>query len=288
MGHMTSFDDKKFKDRLDTVLFGQNFIHLPETSSTNDYGVKLVEKSGSSKPGKIDGALILADEQSRGRGRFNRDWASPPGGLWFTLILKTRLSPDKIPSITLLAAYSAADSLINDYGIDVTIKWPNDLYHGDYKFGGILSEGRTDGDSKFIVLGMGLNIDIDNDYFENLENKAVNIQELTREEVSPEVVGANDNLILILKKYYALKVRWPYRDTTKPRFGKYYFVGEEYDIDRIDYEGLDAAVSRYDPIFLSLSSRFKSRKELDTAENWMDLLIEGFCNEYARADRQDN
>lgn len=114
------------------------------------------------------------------------------------------------------------------------------------------------------------------------------VQDTMGEEVSPEVVGANDNLILILKKYYALKVRWPYRDTTKPRFGKYYFVGEEYDIDRIDYEGLDAAVSRYDPIFLSLSSRFKSRKELDTAENWMDLLIEGFCNEYARADRQDN
>jgi len=114
------------------------------------------------------------------------------------------------------------------------------------------------------------------------------VQDTIGEEISPDVVQADSSLIEILQKYYALKEMWPHRDTTRPRFGKYYFVGEEYDIDRIDYKGLHAEISLYDPIFLSLSSRFKSREELDKAERWMDLLVEGFCNEYKRADRKNN
>jgi BirA family biotin operon repressor/biotin-[acetyl-CoA-carboxylase] ligase len=188
---MISFDDNRFKEQLDTDLFGQNFIHLAETGSTNDYGASLIEKKGSSKPGDIDGTLILADMQSSGRGRFNRDWASPSGGLWFTLIFKTGLPLEKVPAITLLAAYSAADTLIADYGIDVTIKWPNDLYQDGFKFGGILSEEKLAGDSRFIILGMGLNIDIDKDYLESLENKATNIQDLTKENVLTETLLAN-------------------------------------------------------------------------------------------------
>jgi BirA family biotin operon repressor/biotin-[acetyl-CoA-carboxylase] ligase len=188
---MTSFDDKKFKSLLDTVLFGQNFIHLAETGSTNDYAAGLIAEAGSSKPGDIDGTLILADRQSCGRGRFNRGWVSPSGGLWFTLIFKTGLSLEKIPAITLLAAYSAAAMLMSDYGIDVTIKWPNDLYRGDFKFGGILSEEKIAGESRFILLGMGLNIDVDKDYLEGLENKAANIQELTQKKVTPESLLAD-------------------------------------------------------------------------------------------------
>ena len=187
---MISFDDEKFKSQLDTNLFGQNFIHLAETGSTNDYGAGLIAKAGSSKPGDIDGTLILADKQSSGRGRFNRDWVSPSGGLWFTVLFKTGLSLEKIPAITLLAAYSAADTLMSDYGIDVTIKWPNDLYQGSFKFGGILSEEKTAGESRFIILGMGLNIDVDKDYLKSRENKAVNIQDLTEEKIPPEILLA--------------------------------------------------------------------------------------------------
>jgi len=193
---MKRFDDKKFKSRLDTDLFGRNLIHLADIGSTNDHSAELIEKTGPSKAGEIDGTLILADRQSSGRGRFNRGWVSPPGGLWFSLIFRTGLSLDKIPAITLVAAYSAADTLIVDYGIDVTIKWPNDLYQGDFKFCGILSEEKTAEDSKFIILGMGLNIDIDKDYLDSLENKAINIQDLTAKKVLPEDLLAN-----ILKRF---------------------------------------------------------------------------------------
>jgi biotin-(acetyl-CoA carboxylase) ligase len=62
---------------------------------------------------------------------------------------------------------------------------------GNFKFAGILSEEKTAGDLKFIILGMGLNIAVDKDYLNSLENKAANIQDLTREKVIPESLLAN-------------------------------------------------------------------------------------------------
>ena len=114
------------------------------------------------------------------------------------------------------------------------------------------------------------------------------VQDTIGEEISPHVVQANSNLVAILQQYYALKVNWRHRDSTRPRFGKYYFLGEEYDIDRIDYERLGAEVSPYDPIFLSLSSLFRTKQGLDEATGILDNLIKGFCNEYTRADREHN
>jgi hypothetical protein len=88
-------------------------------------------------------------------------------------------------------------------------------------------------------------------------------------------------LLDIVRRYCGLKVSWPFRDTNRPRFGKYYFVGEEYDIARIDYASLSAPVSVYDAIFVSLSSQFKSKVELDKAARMIDALMEEFCLGYS-------
>lgn len=106
------------------------------------------------------------------------------------------------------------------------------------------------------------------------------------EEISPEVVKASPALTGIMREYFSLKTTWPFRDISKPRFGKYYFVGEEYAIDRIDYEKLGAAVPEYDPVFLSLSSCFIAKDELDRATGTIDNLFKGFCHEYDRSHRE--
>lgn len=111
------------------------------------------------------------------------------------------------------------------------------------------------------------------------------IQNAVGEEISPAVLRSNRQLVDILKSYFSLKITWPFRDTTKPRFGKYYFVGEEYDIDKIDYCRLGADIPAYDPIFLSLSSSFETKDDLDRAYTKIDTLIKGFCHEYGRARR---
>lgn len=109
------------------------------------------------------------------------------------------------------------------------------------------------------------------------------VQNILGEEVSPAVTRTSPSLVRILKDYFSLKVSWTFRDLTKPRFGKYYFVGEEYDIGRIDYGRLGADVPVYDPIFSSLSSSFSTKDELDRAHTKIDNFIKGFCHEYERA-----
>jgi hypothetical protein len=105
------------------------------------------------------------------------------------------------------------------------------------------------------------------------------------EEIKPVLVSVSPKLKDVINRYYHLKVSWPFRDSKRPRFGKYYFVGEEYDIDKIDYAGLGAIAPVYDPIFLSLSSAFESRKELDVAINMLDVLIDEFTYEYSGTDK---
>jgi len=137
---MKSFNKEKFRRLLDTDIFGQNLIHFSSITSTNDHAINMLNNIDEPKLESINGMLVLSDQQTGGRGRFNRQWLSPPGGLWFSLIFRTDLNMDKIPAITLIAAFCAADVLIRCYDIDVNIKWPNDLYCKDYKFGGILYE----------------------------------------------------------------------------------------------------------------------------------------------------
>ncbi len=111
------------------------------------------------------------------------------------------------------------------------------------------------------------------------------VQNTLGDEIRPDVVQGNPTLTRIMRDYFSLKVTWPFCDTSKPRFGKYYFVGEEYDIDRIDYARLGADVPVYDSIYLSLASSFRTKDDLDHAQTKIDTLIKGFCNEYGRAHR---
>jgi hypothetical protein len=114
------------------------------------------------------------------------------------------------------------------------------------------------------------------------------IQDRLGDSLDVKVVESRPRLMEIFKRYCELKTSWPFKDTTRPRFGKYYFVGEDYDIARIDYGSIDAPVSLYDPIFVSLSSSFKSREELEAANRLMDSLIEEFCEEYTGTDRKNH
>ena len=110
------------------------------------------------------------------------------------------------------------------------------------------------------------------------------VQDVLGEEVQPGRIKDNPRLQSFLEEYFGLKTAWPFRDTARPRFGKYYFVGEEYAIHRIDYATLDAGPSSYDPILLSLSSHFTTRQDLDVANSMLDVIIEGFIREYGRSD----
>lgn len=87
-----------------------------------------------------------------------------------------------------------------------------------------------------------------------------------------------------LKAYCELKRDWPWRDQSRPRFGKYFFVGEDYDIAQIDYAALGAEPSVYDRILLSLASGFENQAELKSAEERLSQILEGFIYGYRAGD----
>jgi BirA family biotin operon repressor/biotin-[acetyl-CoA-carboxylase] ligase len=113
--------------------------------------------------GVSEGAVVLAETQTKGRGRLGRVWYSPKyKGLYFSLILRPKISLDKASIITLLAGVSICEAIKEASGLDAQIKWPNDIFMGNKKIGGILTEIKAEVDEvNFVVVGVGLNINND-------------------------------------------------------------------------------------------------------------------------------
>lgn len=102
--------------------------------------------------------MVLARVQSAGYGRLKRQWISPEGGLWFSVILRPAIPPRDAAIITLMGACAVVNSLRNTTGIEAKIKWPNDVLISGKKVCGILTEMRTrDSAIDFVVLGVGIN-----------------------------------------------------------------------------------------------------------------------------------
>lgn len=141
---------------LDTAVLGREIHYFPAISSTNNEAKRL---AAADCP---EGAIVVADEQRQGRGRLARGWFSPPhGGLWLSVVLRPRFTPQEAPKCTLLAAVAVARALRAETGLDVGIKWPNDIMYQGRKMVGILTEMSAEMDAiNFIVLGLGINVNI--------------------------------------------------------------------------------------------------------------------------------
>jgi BirA family biotin operon repressor/biotin-[acetyl-CoA-carboxylase] ligase len=108
------------------------------------------------RAGAPDRTLVLADEQTEGRGRERREWRSPPGGVWFTLLAR-KLDAEYMRVVPLRAGLAAAQALDAVAGELVTLKWPNDLRLSRGKLGGILVEARWRGEFEWAAIGIGIN-----------------------------------------------------------------------------------------------------------------------------------
>lgn len=135
-------------------LLGRKVFALDCVTSTNEVARKL------GKEGYPEGTLVIAEEQSSGKGRYERSWFSPPHkGLWFSMILRPQTQHDKISFLTLLAGLAIANAVEQTLQLAPSIKWPNDLLFDGQKFCGVVAEGQSVGNSvAFIVLGIGINV----------------------------------------------------------------------------------------------------------------------------------
>lgn len=142
---------------LKTKAFGRKIIYFDSLSSTMDMATQLALK------GAREGTVVLSETQTKGRGRLGRIWHSPKyKGLYFSLVLRPKISLDKASIITLLAGVSICEAIKEVLGLGLQIKWPNDILMHHKKLGGILTEIKAEVDEvNFIVIGMGLNINND-------------------------------------------------------------------------------------------------------------------------------
>lgn len=141
------------RKRLKGNLFGKRVYHFFKTDSSNRVAMDLAYV------GEAEGAVILAEEQTAGRGRAGRSWHSERGtGLYFSLLLRPQLSPVQAPLLTMLAGLSAHAAIEAQTGLSAELKWPNDLLLGGKKIGGILTEMHAEPNLvRFVVVGIGLN-----------------------------------------------------------------------------------------------------------------------------------
>ncbi len=162
-------------------------VHVPVTDSTNRLARNLAAE------GAAAGTVVWADRQEAGRGQHGRTFASPPGGLYFSLLLRPDILPENLPLITLVTGLACRDLLAAKFSVEPTIKWPNDLYLEDKKLVGILCENYFDSTQNVpaaaVIIGVGININTRSEDFPvDLQNVITSIYEHTHETADLEQV----------------------------------------------------------------------------------------------------
>jgi BirA family biotin operon repressor/biotin-[acetyl-CoA-carboxylase] ligase len=131
-------------------------LWYPSVTSTMEVAAEAVQN------GAAGGVVIVADEQTAGRGRLGRPWSSPPGaGLYFSIILRPPLDEERriLSLITLATGVGVRDAISAVAGLATELKWPNDVMVGQRKLAGILAEGSSLGmPEQAIVVGIGINV----------------------------------------------------------------------------------------------------------------------------------
>lgn len=132
-------------------------LHFEAIGSTNDEALR------QARLGADEGLCIVADEQTKGRGRHGRMWVSANNaGLYFSLVLRPKMDLRYLPMITLMAGVAVHDTLEKLYGFDADIKWANDILVNEKKISGILCETCETPKGQAVIVGIGINLKLTN------------------------------------------------------------------------------------------------------------------------------
>ena len=207
---MSDLQIKRITSRLVGCTVGRD-LHLFETlESTMDEAKRLAEG------GALEGAVVIAEEQTAGRGRFERSWKSQPGkDLLFSVIFR----PDAThaPYINMAAALSVCAAVGAMTGTEASIKWPNDVKLADRKVAGILVESMVSrADIEYTVLGVGLNVNSNPAGVPEIAETATSMyresgRSLDRTEVLIEVLRELDRRYALIRAGNSMREEWASR-----------------------------------------------------------------------------
>jgi BirA family biotin operon repressor/biotin-[acetyl-CoA-carboxylase] ligase len=156
---IVSAPDRMFVEEIAPLLttqsFGRRIIYFSSVGSTNSEAKALAAK------GACEGTLVVAEEQVNGKGRLDRLWVSPEGGIWLSIVLRPHLTPAVASRLTIASAVATAKA-IEFIGVKPEIKWPNDILINRKKVCGILLELAAQPDRiDYVVIGVGINANFD-------------------------------------------------------------------------------------------------------------------------------
>jgi BirA family transcriptional regulator, biotin operon repressor / biotin---[acetyl-CoA-carboxylase] ligase len=169
-----------------------NIVYFPVAASTQDEAKNIAEKDI-----KLP-AIVIAERQTGSYGRRRRQWASPEGGLWFSLVLKPDIPPERISQITFVASLAVCRAVETVFWLSPLIKWPNDVTLNGKKFSGILTEISAEvGKLNWVVIGIGINVN--NVIPPKLKHIAVSLSM-----VAGEKINRAEFLAAVLSEFYGL------------------------------------------------------------------------------------
>lgn len=189
------FGQNELESRMDTKWAGHPVNFYETINSTN------LRAKQDADNGAPEGALVVADMQTAGRGRRGRTWSSPAGlNVYFTLILKPHYAPDKASMVTLVMALAVAEGIRETCGVEAGIKWPNDIVVNGKKVCGILTEMSVERDFiHHVVIGVGINVGLQ-EFIPELADTATSLQAECERKVPKAALVAN--IMKAFEKYY--------------------------------------------------------------------------------------
>lgn len=187
---------------LKTSIVGKSLIIFRENiDSTQSLALRLAEKGGN-----IHGLVVIAEQQTSGRGRMKRKWLSPKGGVWLSVVLKPLVSLTMSTMLPFVAALAVCDAIRQSTKADATLKWPNDVMMAGKKVAGILLDMSAEADMiNYVVIGIGINA--------NVETSKLKVDRQNKPEITSirQSIGRNVNRLeltaLVLEKlemYYSV------------------------------------------------------------------------------------
>lgn len=238
---LTGVPDRLFPEEigqgLSTRFLGRNILYCDSVPSTNNLAKELAAQ------GAADGTIVVAEEQTSGKGRLGRQWSSAKyKGLFFTVILYPPLIPSEANVLTLMTAVAMAEAIRNETGVAAGIKWPNDLLVNGKKICGILVELSAEMERiNYIVVGVGVNVNQEeSDFPEEVRLNATSLKAHT---------GAGISRVKLLQSFLKEFEKW-------------------YDISLA--QGFAPALSRWKEMSVSLNCPVRISNPKSSWDGWAE------------------
>ena len=154
---------------LRTKEIGKRVYYFEEIDSTQNFAQQIALDK------KENGTIVIAERQTAGRGRLDRKWRSPKGGMWFSLIIHPKFDVSTSTLVPIAGAVALAKSIKTTLDVDVSVKWPNDITLDGGKVAGMLVDASFQANNiDYLILGIGINFDIDSKKIEKRLSKSPN------------------------------------------------------------------------------------------------------------------